>query len=104
MTLFTIVLLALITFTTRYLFLEGRLPLHLGFKVRQFLSYSGPAILTAICMPIIFIKEHQLNLVLSNPYLGGATMAIFAAWKTGNIYWTVGTGTLVFMAYGGLGF
>ena len=44
----TIVLLACITFGTRYLFLEGRLPVRLGSNIKLFLSYSGPAVLTAI--------------------------------------------------------
>ena len=104
MTMITILLLALITFTSRYLFLEGKLPIRMGAKARQFLSYSGPAILTAICMPIIFIKDHQLNVALNNPYLGAAIVAIFTAWKTGNIYWTVGLGMLVFLLYSGFSF
>lgn len=100
MTFITILLVAVIIFTSRYLFLEGKLPVRLGANARDFLSFSGPAVLTAICMPIIFVKNEQLNLALSNPYLGAALVAIVAAWKTGNIYWTVGLGMLVFIAYG----
>ena len=44
MILLTIVLLACITFGTRYLFLEGRLPIRLGPNLKHLLSYSGPAV------------------------------------------------------------
>ena len=99
MTFLIILLLAVIIFTSRYLFLEGRLPMRLGANARNFLSFSGPAVLTAICVPIIFVRDNELNVALSNPYLGAAVVAVVAAWKTGNIYWTVGLGMLVFVAY-----
>lgn len=98
MTFITIFLLAVIIFTSRYLFLEGRLPVRLGANARDLLSFSGPAVLTAICTPIIFVKDNELNMALSNPYLGAAVVAIATAWKTANIYWTVGLGMLVFIA------
>jgi branched-subunit amino acid transport protein len=100
MTFITILLLAAVIFTSRYVFLEGRLPVRLGANARDFLSFSGPAVLTAICMPIVFVKGDQLNVALNNPYLGAAIVSIVAAWKTGNIYWTVGLGMLVFILYG----
>ena len=96
MTLITILLLASVTFGTRYLFLEGRLPIRLGTSFKQLLSYSGPAVLTAITMPILFVQEKQLNTDISNPYLWGAVAAIAAAYKTANIYWTMGLGILGF--------
>jgi branched-subunit amino acid transport protein len=103
-TLLTILLLACITFGTRYLFLEGLLPVRLGSNIKQFLSYSGPAVLTAITMPILFVHTHQLDTSVSNPYLWGALAAIAAAYKTANIYWTVGLGTLAFAAVSSLHF
>ena len=98
MTVLTILLLAATTFGTRYLFLEGRLPVRLSVNIKQFLSYSGPAVLTAITMPILFVHKHQLDTAVSNPYLWGALAAIAAAYKTANIYWTVGLGMLAFVA------
>lgn len=104
MIVLTILLLACITFGTRYLFLEGRLPVRLGANIKQFLSYSGPAVLTAITMPILFVHQQQLDTSISNPYLWGALAAIAAAYKTANIYWTVGLGMLAFVAVSGLSF
>ena len=100
MTLLTILLLACITFGTRYLFLEGRLPIRLGPNLRLLLSYSGPSVLAAILAPILFVRSEQLYLSSSNPYLWGAAVAAAAAYKTGNIYWTIGSGMLVFIAAG----
>ncbi|MDB4032604.1 AzlD domain-containing protein, partial [Porticoccaceae bacterium] len=100
MTALTILLLACITFGTRYLFLEGKLPVRLGPNIKQLLSYSGPAVLTAISMPILFVHNDQLDTSLNNPYLWGAIAAIGAAYKTGNIYWTIGLGTAIFIVAG----
>ena len=62
MTFITIISLAFITFTTRYLFLEGRLPLRLGLNVKQILSFSAPAVLTAIFVPILLMQKQELNI------------------------------------------
>ena len=100
MTLMIILLLACITFTTRYLFLEGRLPIRLGPNVRHLLSYSGPAVLTAIAAPILLVHQQQLDLASDNAYLWGALMAIVVAHRTGSVYWTIGLGMLIFMVVG----
>lgn len=100
MILLTILLLACITFGTRYLFLEGRLPIRLGPNVKHLLSFSGPAVLTAIAAPIIFIHQQQLDIAIDNPYLWGALAAVVTAYKTGSVYWTMGVGLLVFALAG----
>ena len=100
MTLMTILLLACITFTTRYLFLDGRLPIRLGPNVRHLLSYSGPAVLTAIAAPILLVHQQQLDLASDNAYLWGALMAIVVAHRTGSVYWTIGLGILIFILVG----
>lgn len=98
MNVLTIFLLACVTFGTRYLFLEGRIPLRLGSNIKQLLSYSGPSVLVAICTPIIFVHDHRLDTSLGNPYLWGAAVAILAGYKTAfNIYWCVGAGILAFV-------
>ena len=56
----------------------------------------------AILAPILLVRNDQLQLTISNPYLWGAVAAIVAAWKSGNIYWTVGIGMLVFIGAGQL--
>ena len=100
MTLTTILLLAAITFTTRYLFLEGKLPVRLAPNIKQLLSYSAPAVLSAICLPIIFIHDQQPNWAMSNSYLCGGVAATIAAYKTNNVYWTVVIGFCGFFLSG----
>ena len=97
MTLLTIVLLACITFFSRYLFLHPRLPLRLGAKMTHLLSFSAPAVLTAIWVPIIFIKENNFNSSLTNPYLLAATVAVITSYKSQNIYLTLGTSITTFI-------
>lgn len=80
-----IVGMGLIVFFNRYVFLEPRLPIRLGSNVRQFLGFAVPGMLTAICGPIVFLPEHQLNLRLDNPYLLGSLVAV------GLVLWTRNT-------------
>ncbi|MBQ4834461.1 AzlD domain-containing protein [Pseudoalteromonas sp. MMG010] len=93
----TILLMACITFFTRYLFLHKALPFKVGPKMQQFLSFSAPAVLTAIWVPIVFINEEGVNLNLSNPYLSAAVLAIIVAYKTHNIYYTTLFGMGLFL-------
>ncbi len=98
MTLITILLLACITFCSRYLFLHPKLPLRMGAKMTHFLSFSAPAVLTAIWVPIIFIKDNSFNGSITNPYLLAATVAVITSYKSHNIYLTLGTSITVFIA------
>jgi len=98
MTLLTILLLAVITFTSRYLFIHPKMPIRLNAKMRELLSFSAPAVLTAIWVPIIFIQEDKLNLSLANPYLVAATAAVLVAGKTQSIYLTLIISLVVFVA------
>ncbi len=97
MTLVTILLLALITFSSRYLFIHPKLPIKLGPKMVSLLSFSAPAVLTAIWVPIIFIRDGSLDVSLSNPYIVSATIAVITAAKTKNIYLTLGVSMSVFV-------
>lgn len=68
--------MGLLVFLNRYAFLEPRLPLRLSSNARQFLGFAVPGMLTAICGPIVFLPEHQLDLSPGNPYLVGSLVAI----------------------------
>jgi len=96
MTIVTILLMALITFTTRYLFIHPKMPIRLGEKMFTFLSFSAPAVLTAIWVPIIFIREEKLDTSLTNPYLIAASVAIVISVKSKNIYFTLFVSVSVF--------
>ena len=68
--------MTLILFFNRYLFLEPRLPIRLNRRAKEFLGFAVPGMLTAICGPIIFVKDHRLDLSADNPYLLAGLCAI----------------------------
>ncbi|OAN17851.1 branched-chain amino acid ABC transporter [Photobacterium jeanii] len=87
MIMISILAMTAIVFFSRYIFLEPRVPLKLNNHALRVLSYSSPAILTAIWAPIIFIPESEGKLFISyqNPYLLAAIIAGLLVWKTGNV-------------------
>ena len=68
--------MGLVVFANRYVFLEPRLPLRLGRQARAFLGFAVPGMLTAICGPIVFLHDGQLDLRPDNPYLLSALATI----------------------------
>ena len=92
----TIILMACVTFSSRYLFLHHKLPFSVGPKLQQFLSYSAPAVLTAIWVPIVLLEKGELKLDWHNPYIPAALVAIAVAARTKNIYFTSLAGLSIF--------
>lgn len=84
MIMLTILLMASIIFFSRYGFLEPRLPITLNAATLKFLSYSAPAVLTAIWAPIVFVSDHRLNISWNNDYLLCAIVATLLAVTTRN--------------------
>jgi len=86
----TILAMAALVFASRYLFLEPKLPVRLSKQTLTFLSYSAPAVLTAIVAPIVFIQEGSsgLDLSLNNSYLVSAAVATILAYTTRNVLLT----------------
>ncbi|CAM2893069.1 AzlD domain-containing protein [Moritella viscosa] len=92
----TIILMTVIIFISRYIFIEPKLPLRLSPSVVKFLSYSAPAVLTAILAPIVFIQENTLHLNLDNSYLIGAIFAVLLILITRNTLLTAILSMLLF--------
>lgn len=88
--------MGLVVFLNRYAFLEPRLPLRLSSNARQFLGFAVPGMLTAICGPIVFLSEHQLDLRLDNPYLLGSLVAIVLVLWTRSVLLSMLVSMLVF--------
>lgn len=97
MIILSIFAMAALVFLSRYLFLEPRLPLRLSPALHRLLSYSGPAVLTAIWAPIVFTDKQSLWVSHHNPYLWAALLAIFLAWKTSNVLLTTIISMAVFL-------
>ena len=96
MTWILIFAMGAIVFLNRYAFLEPRLPLRLSSNARQFLGFAVPGMLTAICGPIIFMPDHQLNLSLLNPYLLGSLVAIALVLLTRSVLLSMLVSMLIF--------
>ncbi len=92
-----ILAMALLVFISRYLFLEPRVPLRLGTHAHRLLTYSSPAVLSAIWAPIVFTPHGKLWLTYHNPYLWGALTAALIAWKTRNVLLTTVLSMMIFL-------
>ncbi|ELZ5939220.1 MULTISPECIES: AzlD domain-containing protein [Providencia] len=90
-----IIILTVIVFSLRYVFLIPQLPIRLPLFIKQALSYSAPCLLTAICAPVILLESHELRSFPDNPYLWGALFCVIAASLLKNMLLTVGL-TLAF--------
>nr|WP_314873948.1 AzlD domain-containing protein [uncultured Pseudomonas sp.] len=88
--------MGLLVFLNRYAFLEPRLPLRLSSNARQFLGFAVPGMLTAICGPIIFLPEHQLDLSPTNPYLLGSVVAVALVLLTRSVLLSMLVSMLIF--------
>lgn len=93
----SILAMTALVFLSRYLFLEPKLPLRLNTQTQRLLSYSSPAVLTAIWAPIVFMPDNELSLSESNPYLWAALTAALIAWKTKNVLLTTIISMVVFL-------
>lgn len=98
MVMLSILAMTLLVFASRYLFIEPKLPLKLNPQAQRLLSYSSPAVLTAIWAPIVFLPEQELWISTENPYLIAAVVAAIIAWKTGNVLLTTIVSMLIFLA------
>ncbi|MBB1439387.1 AzlD domain-containing protein [Shewanella sp. SG41-4] len=79
-----IISMALVVFSSRHILLEPKIPIRLSKNTLVFLSYSAPAVLTAILAPIVFTPEGNLDISLSNSYLICAVVATILAIVTRN--------------------
>ncbi|EGQ9611772.1 AzlD domain-containing protein [Vibrio cholerae] len=99
MIMLSIFAMTALVFLSRYLFLEPKLPLRLSPALQRLLSYSGPAVLTAIWAPIVFMPEKNLWLEWNNPYLLAALLSGVLAWLSKNVLLTtvVGMGSFLLL-------
>lgn len=88
---------AALVFASRFLLMEPWLPLKLSDNVQQLLSFSAPAVLTAIAAPIVFIREEQLSVGMGNQYLLASVVVVVVALSTRSTLWTVVLGMVSFL-------
>ena len=64
--------------------------------VKQGLRYVPVAVLIAIFVPEILLREGAFSFSLANPRLLAGVVAILVAWRTKNAIWTIAAGMGVF--------
>lgn len=77
--------MASITFTCRYLFFANTLPFELGPRLKRALSFTAPAVLTAMWAPIVFLGHQTTgsNLFYS-PFLYAGLLTLLLSLKINN--------------------
>lgn len=91
--------MALVTFGVRYpvLAILGRVDLPDG--VFRALRFVPPAVLTAIIIPEMFMREGTFSFSPANPYLIGGIAAALIAWRSKNLLLTILTGMAIFLLW-----
>jgi branched-subunit amino acid transport protein len=64
--------------------------------VQRALRFVPVAVLTAIIIPELMLRDGQLNPSPFNPRLLAGMVAVLVAWKTKNVIWTIVVGMIVF--------
>lgn len=95
---FIIGVMAVITFYNRYALMSPRLKITLGTNVQSVLKYTAPAVLTGLWVPIVFVREHELHVDISSPYLIAGLITVLIARLCPSPLITVVLGMLVFMS------
>jgi branched-subunit amino acid transport protein len=89
--------LAGITFSVRFLFFIKRLPVEFGPKAERFLSYSAPAVLTGLIVPILLMPSGSIDISFSNAHLVAGLFACVLGFLRLNILLTVVLSMMVFL-------
>lgn len=89
-------LMALVTFYNRYAFFSPNLKLSIGARTRSMLKYTAPAVLTALWVPIVFVKNTQLNTDLTDPYLVAGLLTVVLSLVIKHPLVIVAVGLLIF--------
>jgi branched-subunit amino acid transport protein len=98
-TLWVILGMAVVTYATRASLLLAGGRVHLSPRLEQALRYLPVALLTAIVVPALLVRNDALALTWRNDYLWAGIVCIAVAWRTKNVLWTVLTGLLFVLAW-----
>lgn len=76
--IFYLLLMAVITFSCRYFFFANVVHYTLHPEIKRLLTFTAPAVLTAMWAPIIFVSDGALT-EMNNAYFISGIITIFAA-------------------------
>jgi branched-subunit amino acid transport protein len=97
---FVLVAAGLITFSIRLSFIALWGKFSVPDWVQRALRFVPPAVLSAIIVPEMLMKDGALNFDLGNGRLLAGIVAIFVAWKTKNAILTIVAGMAVLLLIG----
>lgn len=88
-----------VTFGVRYapLLVAGRV--EMPRRVFKALRYVPVAVLTAISVPAALMPQGDLDLSLNNAYWIASLAAVWIAWRTQNLLYTIVGGMALFLAW-----
>jgi branched-subunit amino acid transport protein len=87
-----IIAVSIVTFVMRVSFIATMKPHSIPPAVREMLAFVAPAVLAAIVVPPILIRDNGLDLGLDNPRLAAAAAAFAIAWFTRSVVGTLAGG------------
>lgn len=91
---FIIVGAALVTYCTRFPLLIYSGPKHIPTWLGKYLSFIAPAVLTALIVPAVFIKQGRPDFAMTNDYMIAAIISILVAYFSKNALLVVISGVL----------
>jgi branched-subunit amino acid transport protein len=83
---------AAITFLLRFSFLGTLQPEAIPRRARELLRFVPPAVLAAIVVPALAIRDGAIVLAATNPRPLAAAVALIVAWVTRSVIWTIAAG------------
>ena len=88
----TIILMGVLTYGLRisFIVLAGRVDLPV--TIRRILNYAPSAVLFALIIPSILVRQQAIAIHLGNERIWAALIAAAIAWKTHNIFATITIG------------
>ncbi len=87
----------LITFTIRLSFIVSWGRFSVPLMVQRALRYVPPAVLSAIILPELLVRDGSMSLEPVNGRIFAGIVAIFVAWKTKNAILTIIAGMVVLL-------
>ena len=88
----------LVTFLMRFSFLGTVNPHALPERFRAALRFVPPAVLAAIVLPQVLIRDESVHLAPDNPRLLAAAAALAIAWFSKSVVWTLAGGMIALWA------
>jgi branched-subunit amino acid transport protein len=99
----TIIIIGLLTFAIRLSFILLFGVVEVPLLLRRALRFVPAAVLSAIILPDLLLRDQQLALGLDNDRLLAGVVAIGVAWFSKNVLLTIAVGMAVFVGLGLIG-